>query len=448
MEFYRKIYKLNITLASPLSIGSGANANTDKDVIVDRCGLPFIPASSLAGVLRSYISANRGRALENALFGYTADSKEAKRKIDAKDPDYIERRSLVRVYDGLCKSYDPDHYFITTRDMVALKNRIGIDGAKFDMEAVETGAEFVAYIELLKPAVSYLTCSGEKAADIPAEIDAALSAMNAGKLRLGTKTTRGYGAVRLQVQEIIIVNVNDWLEFDMTDPAAWQNAVSFSPEEDSALKLALGLRLRGGISIREYTTAPGAENETMPDYMQLSLHTVSSDGEVAPVIPGTSWAGAIRARFTELARDGGGSADTLFGFVRQRKIGIGEHARKSTILFSESRLSGGVWKQTTRNAIDRFTAGTKAKALYTEKTYFGGETELEISFTKEPSKEQKLLLCACLADLHNGFLSVGGLAAVGRGLFTIESVNGSALSEEEKKPEAIFEKLKKEAGLV
>ena len=178
MEFYRKIYKLNITLASPLSIGSGANANTDKDVIVDRCGLPFIPASSLAGVLRSYISANRGRALENALFGYTADSKEAKRKIDAKDPDYIERRSLVRVYDGLCKSYDPDHYFITTRDMVALKNRIGIDGAKFDMEAVETGAEFVAYIELLKPAVSDLTCSGEKAADIPAEIDAALAAFD------------------------------------------------------------------------------------------------------------------------------------------------------------------------------------------------------------------------------------------------------------------------------
>ena len=447
MKFYRKIYQVNIKLASPLSVGSGVNGNTDKDIIVDGCGIPFIPASSLAGVLRSYVAANRGRALENALFGSLADSKEAGSSPDAQNLEYAGGKSLVRVYDGICVSKDLNDCFITVRDMVALKNKVGIDGAKFDMEAVETGARFTAFIELLQPAVSYKTERGVETADISAEIDAALSAMNAGRLRLGTKTTRGYGAVTLCVQAISFNNVDEWLGFDMMDPKTWQNAPVYSLKDDCVLKLTLGLHLKGGISIREYTTAPGNGEETMPDYMQLSLHTAFSDGEAEPVIPGTSWAGAVRARFTELAGDNGDMADELFGFVPKSKTDKGGTVRKSTILFSESRLRGGKWKQTTRNAIDRFTAGTKNNALYTERTYYGGETELEIYFPKEPTVEQKLLLCACFADLHNGYLSVGGLTAVGRGLFTIGAVNGVELSKEEKKPENIFERLKKEAGV-
>ena len=41
-------------LASPLSIGSGEQEDTDADVILDASGTPFIPGSALAGVLRSY----------------------------------------------------------------------------------------------------------------------------------------------------------------------------------------------------------------------------------------------------------------------------------------------------------------------------------------------------------------------------------------------------------
>lgn len=440
--FFRKIYQLNITLRSPLAIGSGANESTDRDVIVDASGAPLIPATSLAGVLRGYTAETRGVPVANAVFGYVPDSHEAKKRAAEKDPAFTERVCPVRVYDGLY-SGGGKPFFITTRDMAALRDKVGIDGAKFDMEAVEPGACFTAYIELTKETVSY--AEGPVTAYLPREIEAALSAMHAGLLRLGTKTTRGYGEVSLTVKEKTFTGVSDWLDFDMADDDAWQGAEETDLTAPEALTLRLGLRLRGGISVREYTTAPGTKGETMPDYRQLSLHTADRNGCPEPVIPGTSWAGAFRARYAEFA--GEKETEALFGFVHQKKKDGDDKTQKARIVFSESRITGGVWKITTRNAIDRFSGGTKNGALYTEETYYGGSTELVISFPKEAGEIERSLLCACLADLHNGFLAVGGLTSVGRGLFAIESVNGRPLKPEESEPEAVYETLIREAGI-
>ena len=125
----------------------------------------------------------------------------------------------------------------------------------------------------------------------------------------------------------------------------------------------------------------------------------------------------------------------------QKKDGtteINTVTKKSRIIFSESKLSGGTFKLVTRNAIDRFTGATKSGALYTEKTYFDGETELKITFLTKPNDGVLTRISACLADLHNGFMAVGGLTSVGRGLFEIISINGDVLSAEDQKPESIF----------
>ena len=69
-------------------------------------------------------------------------------------------------------------------------------------------------------------------------------------------------------------------------------------------------------------------------------------------------------------------------------------------------------------------------ALFTEKTYYGGTTELIISVDRCVEDSVKNTLAAAIADLHNGFLAIGGLTAVGRGLFEVRSVNGTLISKD------------------
>ena len=46
-----------------------------------------------------------------------------------------------------------------------------------------------------------------------------------------------------------------------------------------------------------------------------------------------------------------------------------------------------------------------------------------------PDKEKKAL-AAALTDLHMGYLAVGGETSVGRGLFSVNSINGEEVTEE------------------
>ena len=87
----------------------------------------------------------------------------------------------------------------------------------------------------------------------------------------------------------------------------------------------------------------------------------------------------------------------------------------------------------TRNAIDRFTGGTVDGALYSEKTYYCGRTSLMIScdfsdredqdnISAEEKRRLAGVLAAAILDLDNGYMAVGGLTAVGRGLFRAEKI--------------------------
>ena len=49
----RRYFSFDIVLVSSLSLGSGLNENTDSDVLLDSRDKPYIPATSIAGVLAS-----------------------------------------------------------------------------------------------------------------------------------------------------------------------------------------------------------------------------------------------------------------------------------------------------------------------------------------------------------------------------------------------------------
>jgi hypothetical protein len=70
------------------------------------------------------------------------------------------------------------------------------------------------------------------------------------------------------------------------------------------------------------------------------------------------------------------------------------------------------------NTIDRFTGGTLDTALFSEKAFY--IDELTINYFIEPSKEEKYFGRA-LADIKNGTLPIGGMAAKGHGIINGES---------------------------
>ena len=377
-SFERVYYQLKIRLASPLSIGSGESESTDHDVFVDGNRNPVIPATSISGVLRAFVGGDA--AVE--LFG----------EISKKDGEKTIP-SRIRVYDALCTKGNKN--YISNRDFVKLKDKVAVKGAKFDCQVVETGAEFTAYCELLD-------CSFESV------LESALAALSNGIIGLGSKTTRGFGRVNLSVKKRVFKDVDNWLDFTMFEESEWASLQPLSLKDtiSDIVVIHIGLRSLGGLSIREYST-----DIDMPDYKTLSLKTRSN---YSPVIPGSSWAGAFRDRCAQILT--GEEITDYFGEVNETTA----KSQKSQIRFSESIISGGTPKDVTRNSIDRFSGATKSGALYTERTYYYGETALEITV---PYNERLIAAVGvCLADLHNGFLTVGGLSSIGRGLFQITDI--------------------------
>ena len=412
----KKYYKVSFKLSSPLILGSGFSAETDKDILKDAKGIPFIPASSIAGICQS--------AMQNlwAKRGLDETRREEKKKKYfgdvSNDGENIQSHSKICFYDATISKGTPH---ISVRDGVGLDEyKVARKSAKFDMEVLEPGVTFVTYFE------QNFYSEGEE--DIIKDL---ATIWKNAQIYLGAKTMRGYGAI----QEVHVWkkefdfskkdSVTEWLSFDMY--ADWnedEEEITGSYVEGGLL---LELKQVGGISIRKYTEE---NEESVPDSEQL---TIWNNGKEIPVIPGSSWAGAFLHRMKEL--DPQENYEALFGDCKS----------KSVIRFSESRIMDAKEKVLTRNAIDRFSGGAMDKALFTEKTYYGGSTTLKINFSEKKALTENAArtLAACITDLHYGFLSIGGLTAVGRGLFCIEKVNGQKVADD-KLFQSVLEILEKE----
>lgn len=451
----KKYMKIKFKLTSPLMIGCGKSDVTDNDIVRDNRGKPYIPATAIAGVVRDglyrygifkYEENKDDREDEYAkkIFGHVRISKKA-------DDEGEQSESRIIFYDGQIIPEDIKNINISVRDSVALdEHKTAIEGAKFDMEILEPGVSFCTYMEL--------NCTDGDDGKTKDVWKAITAMFQNNALTFGAKTMRGMGGIEtceISEAEFDLTNaqgITDWVNFKMYSEkdGAWDNNWTSRNDPDplsadNNIKIDLELELQGGISIRRYTTDVDVPqdkktNETdddskekeksdkddnvrsMPDYEQLTVKGI--DGKDIPVIPGTSWAGAFRHRMTEFL--GEDFVTELFGEVKDEK-------EKSLISFSESQITGAKDKTISRTAIDRFTGGAAEGALYTEKTYYGGNTQLTIRINNlnRLSEREAILnaLAAIILDLHMGYLAVGGLTSVGRGLFKLKKmqVNGEVV---------------------
>lgn len=417
----KRYLRMQIELTSSLSIGSGENVHTDHDVLLDVEGNPYVPGTAVAGVTRHAIAEAgmlRPRDVEKVFGRVIINDREG-------TDDHVEyaRESRVVTYDvHLMARQEKGRVVITNRDMVKLDEyRTAVDSAKFDMEVLEPDVIGTVLIEENRP----MSDDGETSY-VAEDRDPLLmiaQVWNAGMIRLGAKTTRGYGAIRVirtQRAEFNLQDadgVNQWLDFDplARGDYGWEDW-QIENVTCGEICLTLGLRPVGGLSIRRYVTNYKGTNADKLDSEQMTY----ANGD--PVIPGTTWAGAFQHAVQGCLKDKK-AVKKVFGDV------VGEQKTRSAIYFSESRVHGmGLSKKIlTRVAIDRLTGAAVQGALFTERVAYGGQTELVIRIKRNaPGYTERFqnALAAAVVDLHEGFLAVGGETSIGRGLFEVTSVNG------------------------
>ena len=304
MRIVKKYDRIEFELISPLAVGSGENKATDKDIVRDSSGQPYIPGSTLAGIYRSLFNDDAA----NKYFGRVPTEKELKQASEEGRNVFTDSRIIV--YDAHIKTGDEKNSVVTKRDMVALDEyKTAVPGAKFDFEILEPGVKFVTYIEQNielpeKPLENEESAEELKRAEDKKIEDGLIKenqfvineiadAWMKGKIVIGAKTGRGYGRTKGIVRQSVLYDLTDpvqmekWLDFDMyadnwepdkTDERRHETSISdlkVSGEknngkirmlaEEKTCTITLELRQQGGISIRQYSTETGEA-----DYQQLT----------------------------------------------------------------------------------------------------------------------------------------------------------------------------------
>ncbi|MTK06200.1 MAG: hypothetical protein F8N38_03800 [Hungatella sp.] len=433
-------------LKAPLLIGSGDNDKTDNDVVLNGAGAAFLPGSSVAGMLRHYLK----RALEetddaeywvNSMFGA-----ELENNGNLADSVLSNRQSRIFVYDT--DIFNPK---LIKRDGVRLgQNKTAEYSAKYDYQVIERGASFQLRLEIIQresdmsqkkevPLLEQIQIAQNRDLNI---IKYCIAGISSGEVRAGAKSRRGLG--KLEVKEvkttafymILKEQYMEWLSW------GWQKENAFTRKNSQVLSnssqimafctvhkkqehcLIVPLKIPGTLLIRQYSSAD-FQKDTSAD-SQMIQYGIGEESKA--VIPGSSWAGAFRNRIAQLVMRLGELSDWdrtqeyLSPFFGTWKASDEDRTIiPSSLVFEESLVTGGHVLPITRNSIDRFTGGTVTGALFTERVWVGGTTELIIRFPVTKEKEEISvmlgLLIWAIKDLQEGLLCIGGEGGVGRGIF-------------------------------
>lgn len=432
------LLRATLEAKSPLAIGTGAGDDLhDALFAAGAGGLPYLPATSLVGVLRRRCQdLGRDAPWIARVFGTVAGTAAAAR--------LVVSHGLVHGANDVPRAIDADpgddlvlqHCARgVTRDHVRRDGFGVVDGrGKFDDDAVPVGARFAVSLRL----DSRNDQEAKDAADIVATVLAALH-----DLSLGGKTRRAFGrmeVVRAWARHFDLrgdaKDVDTWtrVERDLTAPAATQpeelkklgfgdvvGTVRAGGGKDAVRHLRLRLQaedhwlVSGGSAIdgvAAHKNAKGRDRHGLPWSECVVCWDKGGDGRnkgrvserPVPVLPGTSIKGALRHRtlfhYRRLCGQfapsmPGAAADAapiaieaaetalapLFGTVKGTAGASAGRVRVAdVVLRDEAWQSSGAFDHV---SIDRFTGGQLSGLLYSEATLY--RTALRIDIAVDPA---------------------------------------------------------------
>ncbi|MEQ8462048.1 RAMP superfamily CRISPR-associated protein [Coleofasciculus sp. E1-EBD-02] len=423
----RIIVRGTLVLDTPTCLGNGDTEGvTDLMLLRDSItSKALLTGASIAGALRNYIHEYQ--------YGYpnSDEYKEKKQELSNNQTNLISylfgaerqdengNQSPLIVYDSISNEVPT----VERRDGVKIKSETGTadDGAKYDLEFLAAGTEFPLCFELLI----------EQDTNKLLLLDAftlALQGLENHEISIGMKKRRGFGRCHVdewQVWEFDLRQYRDrvaWLTLDRS----WSKPYAKPPTTSQSIAAALGVtpaqpdrrdrffleatfKLASPLLIRSGQDSTGCA----PDVVHLRSHR---DGELKPVLSGTSLAGILRHRAERIVNTLDKSekiVNDVFGFVEENS----KQAKASRLVVHERVIENKDDLVQNRIAIDRFTGGAYHGALFSEQPIFGSDktivtVELEL---RNPKDYEIGLLLLLLKDLWTSDLPVGGESSIGRG---------------------------------
>ena len=445
---HRLVARVTIESQTPLAVGSGEkDITTDALVIKDFNGLPYIPGTAIAGILRHAI----GEKTAKEFFGKHEEKSENSRGSEIIFSEAKMIGSDGKVIDGLHSiDFENNPFYAKFKELPIRQHAkitdkgITAKGGKFDEQVVYQGTRFDFEIEMV---------SEDNGKDkSPKKLDdflCVLRELNSQTLRIGSGTRCGFG--KIKVKNIV------WRKFDLSNPNDLKDYINKSSdlsqpfsgdkfvEETSSDKwTTYELILQpedfflfgSGFGDDEVDMTPVKEETIDWDENDKPVFTKNNNDEFTKfvLIPATSLKGAIAHRtayhYNRLKQryvDGSNPDKTpkvgsesevvraLFGYESQDE----RVQKRGSVIFNDVIQYILPDKILNHVSIDRFTGGAIDSALFDEKTTFGNgkSFKTEILVEKAAFNEDaafKEAFETALKDIIDGLLPLGGGVNRGR----------------------------------
>ena len=441
---YRAFARIVIEAVSPMKVGSGkGDFNTDSFIAKDANNLPYIPGTSLCGVLRDTVPEDM-----QPQFGERSDKGTIGSRIIVSDAALVYEGG--KVSEGIMPEKDKTPFLhiygtLPVRQHVRIGHRgTGENGGKFDEEVVYAGTRFCFELEVLSDkddALSFL--------------DRVIDAIGKQGFRIGGGTRNGFGKVKVISVKKASLNLKN-----ADDLKAYIQKPSSMNEEWAGWENIAIEAWNGNDAWKDFSVTLLAE-----DFFLFGSGSGSTDGNVdmTPVrekliqwngiepiinnvqrllVPATSIKGAISHRTAyhyniikgifadtaspDIIAKSNEAVQSLFGFVNDSKATDKESsAQRGRVLFGDNFIEARS-KNLTHVVIDSFTGGGIEGGLFNEEVTFkndGGNTfTLEILVERAFAEDEKnsdimKAFSMALDDLNSGMLPLGGGANRGHGRF-------------------------------
>jgi len=460
---HRFLARIVIETQTPITIGSGNKGmKTDSLVLRDVNGLPFIPGTTLAGLLRHSLGTEAERDL---LMG----SQECGSPLIITEARMLDKDG--KVLDGIIADSSIDTEFATLyrrqqpiRQHACIGHRgVTEEGGKFDEEVVVKGTRFCFEIEMLSDSKD------------DGRFKALLDTFASDTFRIGSGSRSGYGKIKVvmgdqenkcQYKNLDLTAEKDWyLKKSSSLSVEWKDAEVYElkPSQDQAwtryqltgLKPVDFLLFGSGLGnekadmtfVREsYVKWTGNKEEVVhgtdlnPDGSEAKVNVV--------VIPASSVKGALAHRTAfhynrlsgavveadgtirngktpgEVTGNSNPAVKAIFGSEGTKEGNTLKDKQRGNILMSDiMRKADASTKPKLLNhvAIDRFTGGAIDGALFSEQALHAANErfEFEIFVHQDAFREPHVrdaFECA-LKDICTGLLPLGGGVNRGNGCF-------------------------------